>query len=181
MRNVLILWADSAKLLDTKGELSADQRSFLRTFDLGYGQRRLTFVIGRVSHYYGEADREPLNRLKHDLYELVGELKSVLERPEAAPLLESVQAIFGQERLAPYLGQWEATRFLQEHKDEIDGLRQSLARVHRQGARGLRPARVREARATDRGSARADPRRPAHALPRLPVLGRDDLPGPLAQ
>jgi patatin-related protein len=127
VRNVLILWADSAQLLDTKGELSADQRSFLRTFDLGYGQRRLTFVIGRVSHYYGEADRESLNRLKHDLYELVAELKSVLERAEAAPLLESVQAIFGQEQLAPYLGQWDATRFVQEHKDEINGLRQSLA------------------------------------------------------
>ena len=127
VRNVLILWADSEKLLDTKGELSADQRSFLRTFDLGYGQRRLTFVIGRVSHYYGEADRGPLNRLKHDLYELVGELKSVLERPEAAPLLETVQAIFGQDQLAPYLGQWEATRFVQENKDKINGLRQSLA------------------------------------------------------
>ena len=77
-------------------------------------------MIGRVSHYYGEADREPLNRLKHDLYELVAELKSVLERPEAAPLLEQVEAIFGQERLAPYLGQWEATRFLQDSKSEID-------------------------------------------------------------
>src|SRR4051812_8369119 len=126
VRNALILWADGAGLLDTKGELSADQRSFLRTFDLGYGQRRLTFVIGRVSHYYGQADREPLNRLKHDLYELAGELKSVLERPEAAPLLASVEAIFGQERLAPYLGQWEVTRFLQESKGEIEGLRGRL-------------------------------------------------------
>ena len=127
VRNALILWADSAKLLDTKGELSPDQRSFLRTFDLGYGQRRLTFVIGRVSHYYGDADRESLNRLKHDLYELVGELKSVLEGPGAAPLLQAIQAIFGQERLAPYLGQWEATRFVQENREAIDELRQSLA------------------------------------------------------
>jgi len=127
VRNVLILWADGANLLDTKGELSADQRSFLRTFDLGYGQRRLTFVIGRVSHYYGEADRELLNRLKHDLYALVAELKSVLDRGEAAPLVESVQAIFGQEPLASYLGQWEATRFLQEHQAEINGLRTRLA------------------------------------------------------
>ena len=127
VHDVLIQWADGAKLLDTKGELSEDQRSFLRTFDLGYGQRRLTFVIGRVSHYYGDADRELLNHLKHDLYELVAELKSVLERGEAASLLETVQAIFGQERLAPFLGNGRCRASSRRARARSKGLRGNLA------------------------------------------------------
>ena len=105
----------------------------------------------------------------------------MLERPEAAPLLESVEAIFGQERLAPYLGQWEATRFLQEHKDEIDGLRQSLAAYIDKALDGFGPRAYAKLEQLTADLPDADPRRPAHALPRLPVLGRDDLPGPLAQ
>ena len=91
MRRALLAWADDAKLLATDGALSDDQKSFLRTFDLGYGHRRLAFVIGRLGHYYDAgADRELLNTLKHRLYELVSELQIVLERPEAAFLHDSV-------------------------------------------------------------------------------------------
>jgi hypothetical protein len=57
----------------------------------------------------------------------VAELKSVLDKPDAAPLLATVQAIFGEQRLAPYLGQWEVTRFLKDCEGEIDGLRTGLA------------------------------------------------------
>ena len=52
VRRALLAWADDAKLLATDGALSDDQKSFLRTFDLGYGHRRLAFVIGRLGHYY---------------------------------------------------------------------------------------------------------------------------------
>ena len=81
VRRALLAWADDAKLLSTDGGLSDDQKSFLRTFDLGYGHRRLAFVIGRLGHYYeAGADRELLNTLKHRLYELVSELQTVLDR-----------------------------------------------------------------------------------------------------
>jgi patatin-related protein len=126
VRHVLLAWADAAGLLETKGELSDEQTNFLRTFDLGYGQRRLTFVIGRVSHFYGEADREQLNRLKHRLYELAGELQSVLERDEASVLRESVDKLFGAARLQPYLAEWRVAQFIEDAGQEIDGLRAQL-------------------------------------------------------
>ena len=126
VRHALLAWADAAGLLETKGELTDAQTTFLRTFDLGYGQRRLTFVIGRVSHFYGEADRETLNRLKHRLYELVAELQSVLERADASVLRDSVDKLFGEERLHPYLAEWRVAQFLEDAGDEIEGLRAEL-------------------------------------------------------
>jgi Protein of unknown function (DUF3376) len=83
-------------------------------------------VIGRVSHFYGEADREQLNRLKHRLYELAGELQSVLERDDASVLRASVDKLFGAEQLQPYLAEWRVAQFLEDAGQEIDGLRAQL-------------------------------------------------------
>ncbi len=127
VRRALLTWADGANLLATNNELSDAQMSFLRTFDLGYGRRRLAFVIGRLGHYYDAgADRELLNTLKHRLYELVSELQVVLERPEAAFLHSSVEQIFGVQRLQPYLARWQTAEFLDSAKAEIDDLRTVL-------------------------------------------------------
>jgi patatin-related protein len=126
VRRALLAWAEAAKLLQASGGLSDEQRQFLRTFDLGYGHRRLAFVIGRVNHYYGTYDREALNVLKHRLYELVAELGSVLEQPEGAFLPKSVDAIFGEARVAPYLEGWRVSQYLQTVRPEIDELRTSL-------------------------------------------------------
>jgi patatin-related protein len=127
VRRALLAWADNAKLLATDSPLSDDQKSFLRTFDLGYGRRRLTFVIGRLGHYYeAGADRELLNTLKHRLYELVSELQLVLERPGAAFLHGSVDGIFGVQRLQPYLAGWQVQDFLKSADTELDALRVAL-------------------------------------------------------
>ena len=126
VRHALLAWADAAKLLETSSPLTDAQRGFLRTFDLGYGRRRLTFVISRVNHFYGQADRETLNRLKHHLYELASELQSVLERGEASFLGEAVNGLFGVERLQPYLADWRVTPFIDDARDEIAGLRERL-------------------------------------------------------
>jgi patatin-related protein len=127
VRQSLLAWADAAGLLKTVGDPSDEQRQFLRTFDLGYGRRRLAFVIGRVNHFYGKADREPLNVLKHRLYELIAELGGVLETPDAKAFLpQAVDRIFGQERLAPYLAGWRVSEFLQTVRPEIDELRSTL-------------------------------------------------------
>jgi patatin-related protein len=127
VRRALLAWADDATLLSTDGGLSDDQKAFLRTFDLGYGRRRLTFVIGRLGHYYeAGGDRELLNTLKHRLYELVSELQTVLERPDAAFLHNSVDAIFGVRRLQPYLERWQVNEFLESATSEIETLRASL-------------------------------------------------------
>jgi patatin-related protein len=128
VRAALLTWADEAQLLATSGELTTPQKDFLQTFDLGYGQRRLTFVIGRLNHFYGEADRETLNRLKHRLYELVSDLQSVLERGEASSLRDAVGELFGEQRLRPYLEDWKIQQFLDDAKvkNELAGLRDQL-------------------------------------------------------
>jgi patatin-related protein len=126
VRRTLLGWADAAGLLNATGQLTDEQRHFLRTFDLGYGHRRLAFVIGRLNHYYGLYDREALNVLKHRLYELIAELGSVLERPEGAFLPKSVAAIFGEERVGPYLEGWRLPKFLETVRPEIDELHRTL-------------------------------------------------------
>jgi patatin-related protein len=137
VRHALLAWADAAGLLATNGEPSEDQKSFLRTFDLGYGQRRLTFVIARASSFYGKVDREPLNRLKHGLYELVAELQGVLERGEAAFLGEAVEGLFGERRLRPYLAEWQVTKFLEDAEADIVKLRAQLGTYLDQALNGF--------------------------------------------
>jgi patatin-related protein len=134
VREALITWARAAKLVDVDGKPTDAQLDFLRTFDLGYGQRRLTFVIGRASGYYTpkkesglqQVDRKALNELKHGLYALASELQTVLDRPEAAFLTEAVEHVFGEQALLPYLDEWELTRFERDHRAEIDALRDRL-------------------------------------------------------
>lgn len=126
VRQALLAWADAAGLLKTSAELSDAQRAFLRTFDLGYGRRRLLFTIGRVNHFYGTLDREPLNMLKHRLYELAAELEGALGRPDAAFLHDAVERIFGTARIGPYLEDWRVARFLESARPELDELRTTL-------------------------------------------------------
>ncbi len=138
VRHVLLAWADGAGLLETSGDPSEAQRAFLRTFDLGYGQRRLTFVIARVNHFYGSADRGLLNTLKHRLYELSSELQSVLDRGEAE-LHGAVETLFGEQRLAPYLADWRVTAFLADAGGEIANLRERLGTFLDQELDGFGP------------------------------------------
>jgi patatin-related protein len=126
VHKALLAWADAAGLLKTTGDPSDEQKQFLRTFDLGYGHRRLAFVVGRVNHFYGVADRETLNVLKHRLYDLIAELGTVLERPDAAFLPDAVDRIFGEQRIGRYLQGWQVSQFVQSARPEIDELRGTL-------------------------------------------------------
>ncbi|MDX6475916.1 MAG: hypothetical protein QOH95_1427 [Gaiellaceae bacterium] len=126
VQQALLRWANGAKLLELDGDPTQEQKSFLHTFDLGYGKRRLTFTIGRVNHFYGVEDREQLNKLKHRLYELLSELQSVLDGGEASFLGEAVGELFGEHQLAPYLAEWRVEAFVQDKSGEIAGLRDKL-------------------------------------------------------
>jgi predicted acylesterase/phospholipase RssA len=125
VQQALLHWADDEGLLRADGPLTAEQVRFLRTFDLGYGQRRLAFVIGRLkNHYAAGVDRGRLNALKHRLYELQGELKLVL--PQADFLRGDVDAIFGAARIEPFLERWRVGDFLETARPELGTLRKTL-------------------------------------------------------
>lgn len=126
VRHALLEWAYNAHLLDATREVSDEQRAFLRSFDLGYGRRRTTFVISRLNDFYGAQDREVLNRLKYRLYELLCELKTVFDRDDADELTALIDDIFGQERLQDYLQDWSVGIFLEDTSGEIADLRARL-------------------------------------------------------
>src|SRR5437868_14851685 len=123
VHNSLLAFPYAARLLKTTGDPTDEQKQFLRTFDLRYGHRRLAFVVGRMNHFYGLADRETLNVLKHRLYDLIAELGTVLEQPDAAFLPDAVDRICGEQRIGPYLPDWRLSQFVQSVRPEIDELR----------------------------------------------------------
>ncbi|HET7572449.1 MAG TPA: patatin-like protein [Gaiellaceae bacterium] len=120
-------WAARRELYAAGESLSDDQLAFLQTFDLDYKRRRLGFAIRRASALYGEADREPLNRLKRRLYVLLCELRTVLERADVAPAVAAAEAIFAAPQLAGHLEDWSVDAFLDTRMETIDGARDQLA------------------------------------------------------
>lgn len=84
VKDVLLAWARDRKLVDTPVDEefpSRRQISFLRSFDVGYGERRIRFTIRAVNELYagGAVPRELLNRTKSALYERLRELGGALE------------------------------------------------------------------------------------------------------
>ena len=87
-RAVVREWANGRQLYEPgpKHPLPSDiQLAFLRTFDLGYGERRLRFVIDGVSGWYdcagqkGYPSREQLDKAKKSLYDALGTLHAALD------------------------------------------------------------------------------------------------------
>jgi predicted acylesterase/phospholipase RssA len=125
VQQALLRWADEEGLLVAGEKLTDEQVRFLRTFDLGYGQRRLAFVIGRLrKHYEDGVDRGALNALKRQLYVLQAELQQVL--PRAPFLHDMVDGVFGTKRIDPYFTGWRIEAFLDSARGELAQLRTSL-------------------------------------------------------
>ena len=126
VRQGLLRWAAETQILQPSDDVTENQRAFLRKFDLGYGSRRIGFVIRRASEFYGVDDRAALNQLKHGMYKLRCELQSVFDRKEAESVNETAGPIFGPARLEAYLPDWRLDDFLDEVGGEITDLRDSL-------------------------------------------------------
>ena len=125
VQQALLRWADDEGLLQAGERLDGDQVRFLRTFDLGYGQRRLAFVIGRLKKHYDDGvDRGALNTLKRQLYAMQSELQTVL--PQAPFLAEAVEHVFGTERIGPFLDGWRVEQFLDSAAPEVAELQRTL-------------------------------------------------------
>jgi patatin-related protein len=75
-------WAERVGILNQDRRPSTAQTGFLRTFDLGYGERRIRFVISGINALYGEIrdgasfqhpTRADLDRAKDALYAMIRE------------------------------------------------------------------------------------------------------------
>jgi patatin-related protein len=114
------------------------QVAFLRNFDLGYGQRRLLFVIAALRWWYrdlreGKADipsRAQLDHGKQILYDAVERLRSTMGG-EAWPdeLVTAVGTAFPDEAIARHLAErgLDAQTFAQAHASQLRGLVDQVA------------------------------------------------------
>jgi len=80
-RSVLRCWAEQRGLFERAIEPTKQQTDFLVSFDLGYSERRLRFVIDGLSHLYKKAgtegfpERAKIDEAKGRLWEAVGTLR----------------------------------------------------------------------------------------------------------
>ena len=82
VRGVVRRWAMQTGILTDEARLSERQVAFLKTFDLGYAERRLRFVIKRLNLLFHGVERRTappfradLNSAKQDLYDLVRDIR----------------------------------------------------------------------------------------------------------
>src|SRR4051812_9771344 len=81
--DTLHAWADARGLLAAGERLTDDQRAFLRSFDVGYAERRIRALVALVNELYGRdglerPGRADLNEAKRQLYERGQELTQAL-------------------------------------------------------------------------------------------------------
>jgi len=152
VRAALLRWGELKGLLGAQ-EVGERERNFLRTFDLGYGRRRLTFAISRINQFYSGTGldpsaqwpsdmrkREALNGAKRILYQLLCQLRTTLDVAEDTQLRASVEDVFGEKQTASALEHWDVEDFARDASEAIDGLASSLAdflntELHRFGDR----------------------------------------------
>ena len=122
------------------GELTEDQKKFLRTFDLGYGTRRIRFLIQGVNNLYDalamwpdgappRPARADLDRLKQELYGLLAEVQSATGAV-SDDLVESVRRLFPKEQIDELLespDDVDADAFARAHMDELDDVEAGLS------------------------------------------------------
>ncbi len=148
VRSVLRSWAEGRLLGERDGAPipPADQKAFLRTFDLDYGARRLRFVIDALSWWYehagepGYPTRVDLNDGKRTLYEARDRLLDAMEgRGVPADLTEEVLACFGQEPIDRWvyeLGKG-ADDYAKEHADRLGHLERRFGAVLNEALAGF--------------------------------------------
>jgi patatin-related protein len=105
IQDVLVRWAeDRDDLLGAPASkaLSEAQRAFLRSFDLGYSQRRIRFVIRGINDLYATVEATPaapnrvdLNAAKEKLYALHAEVDGVIAGRGLDELAGAVRGVFG--------------------------------------------------------------------------------------
>lgn len=132
IRSILWAWADRAGLFQREQvRPSDDQVAFLRDLDLGYGIRRLRFVIAALSWWY-EPTREEfplptraqLDAGKARLARAVAELEAAeAGRGLSDELCARITACLGAERLEGLVrGRASPGAFLDHHTEELNGL-----------------------------------------------------------
>jgi patatin-related protein len=131
-------WARSRNLFAKEMLPTDEQRAFLRDFDLGYGARRLRFVIAGVSWLYRDAGPDPtdgypsrqqLDAVKERLYQGVAKLEWLSSgRGFGDEVLGGIHTCFGEERVSEYLREhgFDVHDFVVAHRAALEKLEEAL-------------------------------------------------------
>ena len=187
VRTVLRCWAEEAGLFERLEQPSEQQTEFLRSFDLGYGERRLRFVIAGLIGWYahvsepGYPARAELDVGKAILYRAIETLRAAMSGSGFdEELVDSIRRCFGDETLAAFLREHglDGPLFVAENRTALDKLSTALRESLEEKLSGFTPALYRDLYAlTQRLGSRAATRS-ARPVPRLSLLGRPPLSSP---
>jgi patatin-related protein len=153
VRALLRRWAEQAGLFDRLAQPSQQQTDFLRSFDLGYGERRLRFVIAGLSGWYphvsepGYPARAELDAGKARLYAAIATLQAAMSGSSfGEELVDSIRQCFAADTLSAFMGEHglDAARFVDENKDALGRLSTALRDSLERSLSGFTPALYRD-------------------------------------
>ena len=147
-------WAERARIITGKPDLTDKQAEFLQVFDLGYRRRRLRFLVEYVNQLYSPLriepplpPREQVDEVKTELYALIAELQVMGSGAWLADAtLQRLREVFGQGEIERSDGPTTAlTAFLDAHEGTIAsivadlqvGLNDRLTAFNARQAKGL--------------------------------------------
>jgi patatin-related protein len=134
-RSALRGWAEQRKLFEQLIEPSKGQLDFLLEFDLGYGERRLRFVIDGLSHLYRSAGqpgypmREEIDTAKGRLWDAVLTLRDAMSGTAFdAALAGRFESCFPAKPMREFMEHsgFDIHAYVEKHRGELDDLEQAL-------------------------------------------------------
>jgi patatin-related protein len=147
-RSALRAWAEQRNLFEQRIEPSPEQLQFLSDFDLGYGERRLRFVIDGLSHLYagagtaGYPEREQIDAAKGRLWDAVGELRAAMSGTGfGEALVGRYTDCFAIKPMREFLEKtgFDAHAYATEHRAKLDALETALSAYLKQRLSSFTP------------------------------------------
>ena len=155
VRGVMRCFADERGLFEEKPEPTEAQLTFLRELDLGYGRRRLMFVIAALRWWYrdlreGKPDvppRDELDRGKRILYDAVEKLDRLLGGDDFDDELAGLlRACFPEHGVRKVLGDagLDPLAYVEVHRRDLEAAEQRLRAFVRESLDGFSAGLYRE-------------------------------------
>jgi patatin-related protein len=135
-RSVIRCWAEHKKLFEQTIEPSQAQLQFLLRFDLGYGTRRLRFVIDGLNHLYRSAGkpgyplRDEIDAAKTRLWTAIGTLRDAMSGSQFdEALTKHFDACFEVEAMREFMASssFDAAAYAAKYDRELAALELALS------------------------------------------------------
>jgi patatin-related protein len=155
VQTVLRCWAEDAGLFEQQPEPTQRQLDFLRDLDLGYGQRRLRFVISGLRWWYRDLEagepgippRGELDRGKQLLYDAADKLRRTMGGEDFGDdLAAAVRACFPDDGIRDFLAAngLDGPAYLKQHGAELQAAETQLRTFVNQQLQGFTAQLYRE-------------------------------------